>query len=331
MNHTGTVCQCNIIVTGHIKSFFMLFFTGFHRTVKQRFVFLIFQILTHIGFQHFISRNFRVFLVQITQNRIQQRLCHIVGKSVGGLCLNIGFFGVHTKSHVGRQCPGCGCPCQDISILALYLEAGDSGAFLHILVALGHLMGRQRGSAAGAIGNNLEALVKQAFIPDFLQRPPFGLNILIMIGYVGVIHIRPETNLSGEIFPHALIFPYAFLTFLDERGDSILFNLLLAVQAQKLLHLQLHRKPMGVPSGLPGNHISLHGAVTGNHILDSPGFHMTYMGLAVCGRRPVIKRIGRGSLPDFHALFKDFPVFPEFFHFVFPFHKVQICVYLSVK
>ncbi len=45
VNHTGTVRQGNIVVTGYIKCFFMLFFTGFHRAVKQRHIFLVFQVL----------------------------------------------------------------------------------------------------------------------------------------------------------------------------------------------------------------------------------------------------------------------------------------------
>ena len=331
MNHTGTVRQGNIVVTGYIKCFFMLFFTGFHRTVKQRHIFLVFQVLAHISFQHFIGRRLRVFLVQIAQHGIQKRLRHIIGIAISGFYLGIGFPGVHAQRHVGRQCPGCGGPCQDIGILILYLKTCDCRTFLHILVALSHLMRGQRGATARAVGNDLKALVKKALVPDFFQRPPFGFNIFIVIGYIGIIHISPEADLFGKILPHAFVFPYAFLTFFNERRDAVFLDLLLAVQAQKLLHLQLHRKPVGIPPGLPGHHIALHGAVTGNHILDCAGFHMSDVGLAVCGGRAVIKGIGRAALPDFHAFFKNFVVFPELFHLVFTFHEVQVCVYLSVK
>ena len=331
MDHAGTVGQGYIAVTGYIKCLFMLFFTGFHRTVKQRFIFLIFQILTHIGFQHLIGGNLRIFLVQIAQDRIQQRLRHIIGISVRRFYFHILFFGVYAKSHVGGQGPGGGGPCQDISILSFYLKTGDRRAFLHVLVALGHLMGGQGRTAAGAVRHDFKALVKKAFIPDFFQRPPFRLDIFIMVGYVRIIHIRPEADLPGKILPHALIFPYALFTFLNERGDSVLFNLFLAVQAQKLLHLQLHRKSVGIPAGLSGNHIPLHGTVTGNHILDGTGFHVADMRFPVCGGRSVIKGISRAALPDFHTFFKYFVVFPELFHLVFPFHEVQICIYLGVK
>ena len=300
----------------------MLLLAQGHGAVIEGLIFLELQVLALVSLQH---------LIVLTQHGICQGLSDIVGVAVACLYFYIVFLGVHTQGQVAGKGPRRGGPCQDIGVFSLGLKAGNGGTLLYILITLGDLMGGQRGTAARAVGNDLKALVKKALVPDFFQRPPFGFNIFIMIGYIGIIHISPEADLFGKILPHAFVFPYAFLTFFNERRDAVFLDLLLAVQAQKLLHLQLHRKPVGIPPGLPGHHIALHGAVTGDHILDCAGFHMSDVGLAVCGGRAVIKGIGRASLPDFHAFFKNFVVFPELFYLVFTFHEVQVCVYLSVK
>ena len=152
-----------------------------------------------------------------------------------------------------------------------------------------------------------------------------------MIGYVGIVHVGPEAHLFGEILPHALVFPHALLTLLDEGRDAVFLDLLLAVQTKRLFHFQLHRKSVGVPARFSGNHIALHGAVSGDHVLDGTGLHMADMGLAVCGRRSVIEGIGRAALPDFQALLKDFVLFPEFLDFLFPAHKIQVGVHFFIK
>ena len=152
-----------------------------------------------------------------------------------------------------------------------------------------------------------------------------------MIGYVGIVHVGPEAHLFGEILPHALVFPHALLTLLDEGRDAVFLDLLLTVQTKRLFHFQLHRKSVGVPARFSGNHIALHGAVSGDHVLDGTGLHMADMGLAVCGRRSVIEGIGRAALPDFQALLKDFVLFPEFLDFLFPAHKIQVGVHFFIK
>ena len=90
-------------------------------------------------------------------------------------------------------------------------------------------MGRERGSASGTIGNDLKALIQKAFIPDLLQRPPFGFNKVIMIGYIRIVHICPEAYGTGKVLPHSLIFPNALLAFADKGIQAVLLDLLLAV------------------------------------------------------------------------------------------------------
>ena len=82
---------------------------------------------------------------------------------------------------------------------------------------------------------------------------------------------------------------------------------------------------MGIPSGLSGNHISLHGPVSGDHVLDDTGQHMADVGLAVGCGRSVVEYVGGAFCPGLNALLKNVVVFPEFLYLFFPVHKVQVC------
>ena len=76
--------------------------------------------------------------------------------------------GIHAQGHVGGQCPGGSGPGQNEGVLPLHLELGNSRAFLHVLITLGHLVRGKGCAAAGAVGHNFKALVKQALVPNLL-------------------------------------------------------------------------------------------------------------------------------------------------------------------
>ena len=118
-------------------------------------------------------------------------------------------------------------------------------------------MRRKRGTAARAVGNDLESFIKKSLIPDAFQCPPLGLDEVIVISNVRVIHISPETNGTGEIFPHSFVFPDALLTFGDERIQTILLDLFFSIQSQKFLYFQLYRQSVGIPSCFSRYHSNL--------------------------------------------------------------------------
>ena len=318
VNHAGTVGQSDVLVTGDIPALFL----GFH-IMEQGFVLFIFQIFTHIGFQNGVGA--------FAQYGIAQGMSQIVYLAVlVHLDLDIFFVGVHAQGHVGGQGPGGGGPCQNGGILALHPETGDGGALFYVFIALGHFMAGQGGSAAGAIGHDFEALIQQALFPDLLQCPPLGLDKLVVIGNIGVIHVSPETDGTGEILPHALIFPHTLFAAVDKGFQTVFLDLLFTVQTQQFFHFQLYGQAVGIPTGLTGHVIALHGAIAGNHVLDGAGLHMANVGLTVGRGRTVIKSV-IGAIPaHLHALFKNVFLAPEFLHLLFPFHKVQICGYLVV-
>ena len=147
-----------------------------------------------------------------------------------------------------------------------------------------------------------------------------------MISDIRIVHVSPETNRVGEIFPHPLVFPDRFLTFTDKRIQPVLLNLFLAVQPQKPLHFQFNRQSVGIPSRLTGNHTALHGAVSGDHVLDHAGQYMPDMRLAVGRRRAVIEGVCLTFLAGIHALFENVIVLPKLADFLLPVYEIQTCV-----
>ena len=236
--------------------------------------------------------------------------------AVGDVC-------VHAEADVGGQRPGRGRPGEVGSVLILAAEAHGGGSFLHVLVALRDFVRSERGAAARAVGDDLVALVKQTLFVDLFERPPFGLDVVVLIGDVGVVHIRPVAHAVAHLLPLGLIFPDGLLALLDERLHAVLFDLFLAVKAEEFFHLKLHRQAMGIPARLAQHVVALHGAVTGDDVLDGAGEDVADVRLAVCGRRPVKERVGLSAAAKLHALFKDLVFFPERERFLFAFHKVQ--------
>ena len=81
---------------------------------------------------------------------------------------------------------------------------------------------------------------------------------------------------------------------------------------------------MGIPACLAGHVFALHGLVTGNHILDHPGQHMTDMRLPIGCGRPVIKGVGFPIPAVLHTLAEDIIILPKLLCGLFPLHKVHI-------
>ena len=232
---------------------------------------------------------------------------------------------IHAERKVGRKRPRCGRPCKDVSILLFHFEAHNRGALLYVFVALSHFLGGQRRTASRTVGNDLEPFVKKVFLPDLFQCPPLGLDKAVVICYIGVLHISPEADRAGEILPHSLVFPYTFLTFVDKRLQAILLDLIFSVQSEGLLYLKLDRQAVGIPSCLSRNHVSLHRAVTRDHVLDDTCEHVSDVRFAICSRRTVVEDVVRASLTLFDTLLKDVVLIPELLDFLFPADKIHIC------
>ena len=320
--HAGTVAHRYIVVTGHIKALFPLLGGALAGTGVQRLIFLVFQRLAGHLLQHLVGGG--VLGLQAAQHGIQQRLGQIIGIAVGRLDLAVGILRIDAQRHVAGQRPGGGRPRQEVGVLPDRLKAHNGAAFLYRFVPLRNLVAGKRRSAAGAVGHDLKALVQKSPLVDALQRPPFAFDIVVVIGDIGVLHIRPEAHGTGKLLPHPLVLPDAFLAVLYKGLQAVFLDLILAVQAQLFFHFQLHRQAVGIPTGLAGHHIALHGAVARDHILDDAGQHVPDMGLAVGGRGTVVKDIGRPLAAGFDAFLKDMLLLPEGLDLLFLLHKINI-------
>ena len=282
------------------------------------------QCRTGEALQNFISRC-SFLRCQLAKNGIQKLFGHVIRIAICRLYFAVRIIRVDTKGNVTRQGPRGGGPGKEPGILSYNLEADNSGALFHRFIALSNFLGGKRRSTARTIRYNFKSFIKTVFVPDFFQRPPLGFNKIVIIGDIGIIHVCPETNSIRKVFPHSFVFPDRFLTLLDEWLHTIFFNLLFAVQPKQFLHFQLHWQSMGIPSGLTGYFVPFHGTVTGNHILDNTGQHMTDMRLSVGRRRSIIEHIGRSIFPQLNALSENILVFPELFYLFLSLDKIHAC------
>ena len=232
--------------------------------------------------------------------------------------------GIHTQRHVGRKRPRRGGPGKEVAALAHALKLGYARLLLDVLIALRHLVRGQRRAAAGAVRHYLVPLVYQALLVNALERPPHRLDIIVVVSDVGVVHVRPVTYALGHALPFAFILPYALFTLADEGLYAVLLYLLLAVDAQLLLNLELYGQSVSVPARLALDVIAFHGAIAGYDVLHYPREYVTYVRLAVGGRRSVVEgKRGLAFVPC-HALFKNFILLPPLDYLLFSEAEIHI-------
>ena len=314
MYDTGTVGGGYVIVAHYKES--VLAACGLFGALKQGLVVLVFKLLT--GY----------FLYYFNFVALENAGYQLFGEYQGLFAVNLGVYvydvGVYAQGNVAGQGPGGGGPCQEVGVFLIgHDEADGCGGFLYVLIALSYLVGGEGGTAAGAVGNYLVALVEEALFVDSLQCPPLGFDIVILVGDVGVIHVCPEAHAVGHYFPLALVLPYGFLALVDEGDNAVFFYLLLAVQAQLLFNFQLYGQAVGIPAGLAQHVIALHGLVAGYDVLHGAGQHVADVGLAVGGWGTVVEGIGGGALTQLYALFKDAVLLPEFQRLFFTGYEIQ--------
>ena len=321
VDDTGTVIHGDVGVAGDEEALLALFVGEGLLEVVERLVLFVFEVLAHIGLEDFIS-GFAVF-GESAEHGVREGLGDVVRVTVRRLDLDVGVGRAHAESDVGGQGPGRRGPCEEVCVLIFDLEADDGGTFLDVLVALRHFVGGQGRTAAGAVRDDLEAFVEEAAVIDLLEGPPLGLDEVVLIGDIGVVHVGPEADDFREVFPHALVFPDGLFAFGDERLETVLFDLLLAVEAELLLDFDLDRKTVGIPAGFPGDEIVLHGAVPRDHVLDDTGQDVTDVRFAVRGGRAVIEDVGRTAVLLL-GLLEDVSLVPELCDFVFTLHKIEV-------
>ena len=261
----------------------------------------------------------------LREHRLHQRLRHDVHATVLRLKAAVGVGRVHAQRHVRRQRPRGGRPRKQVGVfLALDREAHIGGRFLDRLVALRDLVGGQRRAAARAVRDNLVSLIQQPLLPDFLQAPPFGLDVVILIGDIRMLHVHPVADLIAHDLPVMQVLPDGLLAFLDERLDAVLFNLRLAVQPQRLFDFQLNGQAVGIPACFAQDAVPLHRPVARNQVFNDARFDMADMRAAVGSRRAVEERQPLCAVAEMERTANDVLVFPQLGDFFLARREVQI-------
>ncbi len=209
------------------------------------------------------------------------------------LVLDVAEVGVHCDAHVRGKRPGRGGPHQEVALLVSdEPEQHEDGRAAVRLVPLCQLVAGQRRTAARAVGQHLVAAVQQVPLVQLFQQPPDALDVLVGVGDVRPRVVKPVADPFGERLPFGLVPEYALLGAAVELGDPEPLDVGLATDVERLLHLDLHRETVRIPSGDPCDRSPQHRVVAADHVLDRPREHVVHAGPAVGCRRPLVEHVG---------------------------------------
>ncbi len=194
---------------------------------------------------------------------------------------------------VGEQRPRRGGPDHQVGAAGVrsggQREADERGGVDDVLVALGQLVVRQRGPAAGAVRRDALVLGEHALVEQLLQRPPDRLDVRGVHRPVGVVQVHPVAHPVGELAEGADVAGDGLAALGVERLDAVLLDLRLAVDAELLLHGQLDRQAVAVPAGLALDVVALHRTEPREDVLEHPGLDVVGAGHPVGGRRALVE------------------------------------------
>ena len=230
-----------------------------------------------------------------------------VGIGVAALDLDVFDRGTYGQRRVRGQGPRRGGPSQEIErpldagekLLALLVaddfELRRAGRVLHVAVAAGlvQLVGRETRSRRRRIGLDGVALVEQPLVEELLEEPPQRLDVFVVIGDVGIVHIDPVAHLAGQVLPHARKLHDGFAAGAVVLLDGDLFADVLLGDAELLLDAQFDRKSVRIPPRLAVHEVALLRLVTAENVLDRTGHDVVDARRAV-GRRGAFVEYERG-------------------------------------
>ena len=178
--------------------------------------------------------------------------------------------------------------------------------FVRVDAGLAQLVARKGCAAAGAVRDDLEILVEQPLIEQLAEVPPHGLDVGRAQRPVGRIRIEPVADprrQPGELVDIGID---RLTAQPDELGDAdLILDLLLAGDAELLLHLDLDREAMGVPPATPGDIRAPHGVKPAEEVLVDAGPDVMEPGHPVRGGRSLVEDPLRRALPLFDGAFED--------------------------
>ena len=231
---------------------------------------------------------------------------------------HVGHVRIHRHRGVGHQRPGHRGPGEQrhtglVAQRELHEHRGVDG----VLVAHRHLVARQRGAAARAVGHDLVALREQPLVEDLLERPPDGLDVGVVEREVGVVGVDPVADPLRQAVPLVDVAQHRLAALGVELGHAVALDVLLGLEAELLLDLQLDRQPVAVPAALALDVVPLHRLVARKDVLEDAREHVMRARAAVGGGRPLVEDERRRPLAATHRLGEHVALAPARQHLLF--------------
>ena len=187
----------------------------------------------------------------------------------------------------------------------------DAGVGHVLAVALRQFVVAQARLAAGTVGRDAIGLEQVVALPQLPEDPPAALDVVVVVGDVGVVHVGPEGDALGQLLEVAHVAPHALAAFGVEGGDAVGLDVGLGAQAELLLDLDLDGQAVRVPAGLAGHAVAAHGLVAGEEVLEHARHDVVHARASVGRGRPLVEdeEVVRGAL--FDAAAEDVALAPE--------------------
>ena len=159
---------------------------------------------------------------------------------------------------------------------------------------------------------------------ELFEQVPQAFDVVVFVGYIGVIKVYPIANLFGEIVPtvfeHEYIGSTLFVViFHGDFGADVFF-----FDAQALFYLQFDGQAVGIPAAFSGYAEPLLCFVPTENILDGAGHHVVDAGHAVGARRSFKKGKTRRIVALVNALLEHRFLLPKSEDFRFDLRPIQL-------
>ena len=266
----------------------------------------------------------------LPEQRPDERLGDDVGRGsagvrVRGADLDVVDVGADAERRVGGEGPGRGGPGEEIEVLLPHhLELHRAGGVLDVAVAAGlvELVRAQARAGGRAVRLDALALVEQALAVDVLEQVPERLDVAVVVGDVGIVHVDPVADALGQAAPlggifHHLLAAGAVVVLDGDLGADIFLG-----DAEFLLDTQLHGQSVGIPAGTAADLESGLRLIAADGVLDGAGHHMVDARHAVGGRRALEENELRSAFAEGQRALESVAFLPALQHF-FP-HGNQV-------
>ena len=122
-------------------------------------------------------------------------------------------------------------------------------------------MARQSCTGCGRVGLDGITLVEQSLLIELLEQVPERLDVLVVVGDVGVLEVHPVAHLVGQLCPLVRVHHHILAAGIVVVIDRNLLADVFLRDAQRLLHAQFYRQAVCVPARLALHLEALHGLV----------------------------------------------------------------------